>query len=94
MSETTLTTASKCPKCNNQGTLVKEAPTTDPKYTGYIFMCETKTCLWSNTTWVVTADDEGKVPTMDIGHTKRVFPKRKDMTDADRQRLRDTFDDV
>ena len=93
-STTTLAKAKKCPKCHNTGTLVSEGRTTDPRYTGYVFTCEHKLCLWYNTSWVVTADDEDNVPMMDIGHTKKVFPKRKDMTEADRQRMRETFDDI
>lgn len=94
MSDTTLAVARKCPKCNNVGTLVKQSKTADPEYTGYIFMCETKICLWGGTTWVVTADSEGVVPVRDIGHVDKTFPDRAKITDEQRKRIRETFDDV
>jgi len=92
--ETTLAKAKKCPKCNNLGEQVTQGPTTDPRYTGYIFKCTHKLCLWYDTTWAVTADDEDKVPMMDIGHTKKIFPARKEITEEQRKHIRETFDDV
>lgn len=94
MPETTLDSAKKCPKCNNYGDQVHQGPTTDPKITGYIFKCMHKLCLWYDTTWVVTADEDGKVPMMDIGHTKKIWPGRREITDEQRKRIRETFDDV
>ena len=93
MPKTTLNKASKCPKCNNYGELVKKAPTTDHSLTGYVYKCMHKLCLWYDTTWIVTADEDDKVEMMDIGHTAKLFPKRKAMSDADRKRLREMFDD-
>ena len=92
MGETTLSTASKCPKCNNTGEIVKQSPTRDPRITGYVYKCTHSLCLWYNTTWLVTADDDGKVQEAKIG-TERLFPKRDDITPAQLKRLRETFDD-
>ncbi len=91
---TTLAKAKKCPRCHQIGTLVKEQKTLDLTYMGYVYTCENGLCSWAGTNWIVMADDEGKVPMMDIGHTNKMFPKMKDITDAALARLRTTFDDV
>lgn len=87
MGETTLAVAKKCPKCNNVGTLVGEKPTSDPRLTGHIYMCETKTCLWGGTTWLVMVDENGKVPTMDIGHERKLFPKLPEISEERREQI-------
>lgn len=91
---TTHDSAKKCPKCGNYGTLVKEEKTLDLRYKGYVYTCENGRCTWAGTNWVVMVDEDGRVPMMDIGHTKKMFPKLKDITDAERARIRTTFDDV
>ena len=93
MSETTLAVAKKCPKCNNTGTLVKKSPTGDPSLEGHVYMCETKTCLWGGTTWIVMVNDEGKVPVMDIGHEKKLFPELPKISPEQMKNLRQSLRD-
>ena len=94
MSETTLATAKKCPKCNQVGEQVGEAPTSDPKYTGYVFTCLYKLCVWFETNWIVTVDEDGKVPVRDTGHIKKSFPALPEITPEQRKQIRENFDDV
>jgi hypothetical protein len=90
---TKLAMARKCPKCNTIGELVKEAPTTDPRLTGYVFRCTRNLCSWYDTTWVVTADEFGDVVTRDP-HAPKKWPELPKISDATRKRIRETFDDV
>ncbi len=91
---TTLDKAKKCPKCHNYGEQTHEGRTTDPKIKAYVFKCTHKVCLWYDTTWIVTVDEDGKVPMMDIGHTKKIWPSLRKITDEQRRRIRETFDDI
>ena len=93
MPDTTLSKASKCPKCNNVGDLILQKPTNDPRYTGNVYKCMYKLCLWYDTTWVVTVDEDGKGHMRDIGHTQKIYPALKKITDEQRRILRETFDD-
>ncbi len=93
MAETTLATAKKCPKCNNVGDLISKQPTEVPELTGYVFQCMNKVCPWFNTRWVVTADEDDKVPVRDIGHDPKRFPARAVITEEQRERMRTKFDD-
>ncbi len=85
--ETTLQTARKCPKCNNEGELIVKERTTNPKLTGHVYQCNNKVCPWYTTRWVVTVDDEDHVQTRDPGHDPKRFPPLPTITEAQRQRL-------
>ncbi len=93
MSETTLQTARKCPKCNHEGLLISKQPTEIDELTGYVFQCENKVCPWYSTRWVVTADEDDKVPTRDIGHDPKRFPSVPTITERQRQQLLDRLPD-
>ena len=88
MTETTLKTAKKCPKCNNLGELIKQERTSDPELTGYVYQCNYKLCTWFGTRWVVTSDKNDVVPTRDIGHDPKRFPALPTITETQRERLR------
>ncbi len=90
---TTLATASKCPKCNNVGELIKKAPTEDPKLTGHVFQCNYKLCTWLNTRWIVTVDDDDKVQTRDPGHDPKRFPTVEPITDKQQEHVLDWIED-
>ncbi len=96
MADTTLQTARKCPKCNNEGAMVTQQPTETPKLTGYVFQCENKVCPWYTTRWVVTADEDDKVPVRDTGHDPKRFPAVPRISERQRQAIldRDMPDDT
>ena len=93
MAETTLATASKCPKCNNTGDLISKQPTEVPQLTGHVYECKYKLCVWFNTRWIVTVDEDGKVPTRDPGHDPARFPALPKITDKQREKVLDWIED-
>ncbi len=90
---TTLKTARKCPKCNKNGELIQKSPTEVPELTGYVFSCANKVCPWFNTRWVVTVDEDDKVPTRDIGHDPKRFPAVPTITEEQQEHVLDWIED-
>ena len=90
---TTLETASHCPRCNQKGELVLKSPTEDEKVTGYVYKCTTTLCVWFDTRWVVTVDDDDKVQTRDPGHDPKRFPAIPKITDKQREHVLDHIED-
>ncbi len=88
MTETTLKTAKKCPKCGNTGEIITQGPTSDPELTGIVFQCDYRLCIWYGTRWVVTVDKDNKVPTRDTGHDPKRFPDLPTITEKQREHLR------
>ena len=91
--KTTQATASKCPKCNNVGDVVTEQPTENPKIKGIVYQCNYKLCEWYNSRWIITVDEDGFVPTRDIGHTPKRF-QLPPITPGQREQIKKTIERI
>ncbi len=91
---TSISTASKCPKCNNQGELVQSTPARRGMYESRIYKCTTKLCRWFDSNWLVQIDEDGNVPERDIGHVAKSFPNLPELSPEQLKRIREPkFDD-
>ena len=97
MGETTIATASKCPKCNQQGEQIaknQSAPDAKGKrYDVLTFKCTYRLCTWLDTNWIVAVDEDGKVPERDTGHIAKSFPDMPEISEMRRQKMLETYDD-
>lgn len=63
MSQTTFEEAARCPKCKLPGNVRKSQPLPNkPGAKLHHIYCESKTCPWYNTCWMVQTNADGSVP--------------------------------